>query len=262
MTFLSPPTYQEVSRHGPRVQLPTSELISLILDGRSIYPAGSALPRYELSASPRGATSSVLSIKKLRYRLSRNNGQGRLRFRLDDLYTCRDISFRIHMRRHIAINGNTRDGRTYSHVKLRPGITGWSSCSVVNNFKAARGRRGKQMTWKDDVGRIIAVEEEAMLMETGGQRSTPSLRLLEVLSDKDLDLIVTCWAARLWKEAKRQLKGRTLWARASNWKPLIASYISTPCPPYSSFPERGYSDDEFSCEALLSCRSLSGANPG
>ncbi|UPK96281.1 hypothetical protein LCI18_007216 [Fusarium solani-melongenae] len=224
MAFPNPPTYQEVSRHGPRVQLPTSELISLILDGRSIYPAGSPLPRYELSASPRGSTSSVLSIKKLRYRLSRNNGQGRLRFRLDDLYTCRDTSFRLRTRRHIAINGRTRDSRTYSNVKLRPGITGWSSCGVVGNFKAARGQRGKPMTWKDDAGRIIAVEEEAMLMENGGLMSTPSLRLLQVLSDRDMDLIVTCWAARLWKEAKRQLKGCMPWARGEA-KPFLLAYL-------------------------------------
>lgn len=213
MAFPSPPTYEAVSCHGPRVQLPTSELISLILDGRSIYPAGSALPRYELSASPRGATSSVLSIKKLRYRLSRNNGQGRLRFRMDDLYTCRDTSFRLHTRRHIAINGNTRDSRTYSHVKLRPGITGWSSCSAVGHLGSVRGRKNKQMRWRDDTGRTIAVEEEAMLMESGVLISTPSLRLLQVLSDRDLDLIVTCWAARLWKEAKREWKRYIPWAR-------------------------------------------------
>jgi hypothetical protein len=69
------------------------------------------------------------------------------------------------------------------------------------------------MRWKDDAGRTIAVEEEAMLMESGVLMSTPSLRLLQVLSDRDLDLIVTCWAARLWKEAKREWKRYIPWAR-------------------------------------------------
>ncbi|RSL48584.1 hypothetical protein CEP54_012839 [Fusarium duplospermum] len=190
MAFPSPPSYEVVSHNGPREQLPTSELICLILDGRSIYPAGSPLPRYELSVPPYQATSPFFGIKKVKYRLSKNNGQGKLRLRMDDLYTCRDTPFRIHTRRHIAINGNTRDSRTYNHVKLRPGITSWSSCSVAGFFKAVRGRRGKGMIWKDDAGRIIAVEEEAMLMEGGWLMSTPSLRLLQVLSDRDLDLIL------------------------------------------------------------------------
>lgn len=278
MSLVSPPTYEAVSRHGPRAQLSTGELLWLILDGRSVYSAGSPLPRYELSVSPREATSPFLGIKKLRYRLSRSNGQGKLRIRLDDMYTCRDTSFRLHTRRHVIINGRTRDSRTYSYARLRPGITGWSSCSIAGYFKAVRGRRSKQTIWNDDAGRTIATEEEALLMESGELRSTPSLRLLHVLSDRDLDLIVTCWTARLWKEARR---GRMPWTRgeanlflpawfvdtdlgpatAPNRKPGIASHMFTPCPPYSSFPERGY-DHGFNCEALFSCRSLSGANPG
>ncbi|KAF5008595.1 hypothetical protein FDECE_5129 [Fusarium decemcellulare] len=234
MALPSPPTYKQVSRHGPRAQLPTGELLSLVLDGRTVHSASNpSLPYYELSAAPREDTSLALAIRKVRYRLSRNNGEGTLKLRLSDLYVYRESCFHLHRRRHVVINNTTRDNRNYGQVRLYPGITGWSSCGAAGHFKAlskrtGRGRNNKQVRWKDEGGHIIAVEEISMGM--------PGLRLAQVLSDKDLDLVVTCWTARLWKEAQRTLKGSSTWTRRQT-ESNIEVYTSGPSPPYSASPE-------------------------
>ncbi|KAJ3505740.1 hypothetical protein NM208_g16159 [Fusarium decemcellulare] len=187
MALPSPPTYKQVSCHGPRAQLPTGELLCLVLDGRTVHSASNpSLPYYELSAAPREDTSLALAVRKVRYRLSRNNGEGTLKVRLSDL-----------------------------HFKALSKRTG-------------RGRNNKQVRWKDEGGHIIAVEEISMGM--------PGLRLAQVLSDKDLDLVVTCWTARLWKEAQRALKGSSTWTRRPT-ESNIEVYTSGPSPPYSAAPE-------------------------
>lgn len=255
----APPPYEEVSSHGTRVQLPIGELLSLALDGRSVYSATNpALVYYELSAAPLQATSLTYIVKKVKYRLAGHgrgdNGDGRLRTRYDDIYLFRDAYVNFYAPRRIVIDGKASDGRSYKSVKLSPGLMGWSTCSAAGHFRAKVGfgdrwRNRHQVIWKDDSGRIVAMEDAATayttttaftatnnnsssssspdgisssisngnsnsnnnnittrtapgaVLET--QTTVPCLKLLRLLDDKDLDLLVTCWTARLWKQSQK-----------------------------------------------------------
>ncbi|EHK46721.1 uncharacterized protein TrAtP1_005307 [Trichoderma atroviride] len=251
----APPPYEEVSSHGPRVQLPIGELLSLALDGRSVFSATNpALVYYELSAAPLQATSLTYIVKKVKYRLAGNgrgdDANGRLRTRHDEIYLFRDAYVNFYAPRRIVIDGKAKDGRSYKSVKLSPGLLGWSTCSAAGHFRAKVGfgdrwRNRHQVIWKDDSGRIVAMEDAytaytATNSNTGSSSrpdgvsspdgisspddsnsnntsssniptrnapehtsTVPCLKLLRLLDDKDLDLLVTCWTARLWKQSQK-----------------------------------------------------------
>nr|WNZ75474.1 hypothetical protein [Trichoderma harzianum] len=230
----APPSYQEVSNHGPRVQLPIGELLSLALDGRSVYSATNPeLVYYELSAAPLQATSLIYVVKKVKYRLAGDLRVGRLRTRHDDIYLFRDAYVNFYAPRRIVIDGKASDARCYRDVKLKPGLMGWSTCSASGHFTAKtalrdRWRQHYQVIWKDASGRIVAMEDKAwpsVPVNVNGSSSTamtaaaadnnehhaappapvPCLKLLRMLDEKDLDLLVTCWTARLWKQAQSSL---------------------------------------------------------
>ncbi|KAL7905287.1 hypothetical protein GGI35DRAFT_143204 [Trichoderma velutinum] len=219
----APPSYQEVSNHGPRVQLPIGELLSLALDGRSVYSATNPeLVYYELSAAPLQATSLIYVVKKVKYRLAGDLRVGRLRTRHDDIYLFRDAYVNFYAPRRIVIDGKSSDARCYKDVKLSPGLMGWSTCSASGHFTAKtalrdRWRQHYQVIWKDASGRIVAMEDKAIPSvpvngavtapdsDHAAPPPVPCLKLLRMLDEKDLDLLVTCWTARLWKQAQTSL---------------------------------------------------------
>ncbi|KAM0246806.1 hypothetical protein ACHAQJ_010079 [Trichoderma viride] len=229
----APPSYEEVSSHGSRVQLPIGELLSLALDGRSVYSATNpSLVYYELSAAPLQATSLIYVVKKVKYRLSGENRGGRLRTRHDDIYLFRDAYVNFYAPRRIVIDGKSSDGRCYKEVKLSPGLTGWSTCSAAGHFRAKVGfgdrwRNHHQVIWKDDSGRIVAMEDATSPVGDAAENPSPSavpcLKLLRMLDEKDLDLLVTCWTARIWKQAQKSLGGPSM--GRSRVKRFAARYL-------------------------------------
>lgn len=233
----APPSYQEVSSHDPRVQLPIGELLSLVLDGRSVLSATNpSLVYYELSAAPLQATSLIYVVKKVKYRLTGDARGGRLRTRHDDIYLFRDAFVSLYAPRRIVIDGKSSDGRCYREVKLSPGLMGWSTCSAKGHFTAKTGlsdrwRHHHQVIWKDDSGRIVAMEDAASPVSLAGSGAAdgaqtapavPCLKLLRRLDEKDLDLLVTCWTARLWKQAHKSLGGPSIGrSRGTAWHFLL-----------------------------------------
>ncbi|TFA97804.1 hypothetical protein CCMA1212_010525 [Trichoderma ghanense] len=225
----APPSYHDVSNHGPRVQLPIGELLSLALDGRCVYSATNpSLVYYELSAAPLQATSLIYVVKKVKYRLvPGGESSARLRARQDDIYLFRDAYVKLYAPapRRVVIDGRASDARCYREVKMAPGLMGgWSACSAPGHFSARtaladRWRHQHQVIWKDDSGRIVAMEDAAAAPPpvsasasdtdsaagTTAAAAVPCLKLLRMLDEKDLDLLVTCWTARLWKQAQKSL---------------------------------------------------------
>lgn len=227
----APPSYHDVSNHGPRVQLPIGELLSLALDGRCVYSATNpSLVYYELSAAPLQATSLIYVVKKVKYRLvpGGSDSSARLRARHDDIYLFRDAYVKLYAPapRRVVIDGRASDARCYREVKMAPGLLGWSaSCSAPGHFSARTGLADRwrhhqhhQVIWKDDSGRIVAMEDAAAAppavsasasdtdsTAAGATAAVPCLKLLRMLDEKDLDLLVTCWTARLWKQAQKSL---------------------------------------------------------
>lgn len=211
----SPSAYHKVNDSTSRELLAGGELHSLVLDGTVIYPF---LPPsrvlYELSSPPITASSQVYGISKVCHRLCGPSSDDTISSRLCHTYDFKDAVTASEQRSVLEIIGKRPKHaatRTYDEIKAHQGIGGWGSCSVDGHFKAeyglaARLRHNNQLAWKDQSGRLVAVETKAVRKGDGSVGGLPRLDLKTVLDEKDLDLLVACWAARVWKQAARELK--------------------------------------------------------
>jgi hypothetical protein len=214
-----PPAYEDVTASQPDDHLAGTERYTLVLDDCTVFPSHSPSRKlYEISHPPCSACSSVYGVQKVRYRLSDHDGEGRLTWRLDHIYDFQNKDFFPikDVRAPVKLQGKTSRKRTYREVLLSRGVAGWSTCSVEGHFKAGiplskRLRIDADIIWKtaDDV--IVAIESRVRRNEDGRVAVKPTLEVREVLEEKDLDLLVSCWAARLWKEAEGDLKEPLTW---------------------------------------------------
>ena len=219
MTSPEPPAYDPNQQASG--QLPGSQDFTLILDGRVIYPSEPpSRILYQLSSAPCFATAKVYAVEKVRYRLSENDGEGHVKSRLDHIYDFQTKYFHSlrDVRPPVVIDGKTSRKRAYKSIMLSPSAgAGWSTCSAEGHFKATvsissrlKGGNG-QILWKNTDGLVVAVETRPKRKEDGNLETLPRLEVKVALEEKDLDLLVTCWAARLWKEASKELKQPLTW---------------------------------------------------
>ncbi|PFH63081.1 hypothetical protein XA68_18218 [Ophiocordyceps unilateralis] len=230
MTIHEPPTYEE--GEPPCGQLPGSGNYTLILDGCDIYPSEPPSPfLYKLSSPVCQAAAQVYRLDKFRYRFSQTDGEGRLISRPDEIYefqTKYTYSFKK-LRSPVIIEGKTSRSRTNRCVMLEPSVTGWSSCSAEGHFKAKMSlwnqvTKGSRILWEDMAGVVVAIETRPGKKEVKKPEPLPRLEIKESLGERELDLLVACWAARLWKEAERDERPPMTWEgakrtlrRKDNW---------------------------------------------
>lgn len=223
MADCGPPSYEDAISHGINTPLSGTERYTLVLDGCNIYPA--APPSqflYEISSPPCDALDPIYGVQKWRFRLSDHEGEGTIKSRLDHIYDFQDL--RLHsvnsLRPAVKVDGKAGNKRSHREVVLLGGHTGWSTCAAAEGwFKADMSMRDRfkkdgQISWRSRDGVLVAVETRARRGEDGRGRAAAVLPRLEVrgmLKEKDLDLLVTCWAARVWKEARVELRERMTW---------------------------------------------------
>lgn len=215
----NPPSYDTVTSHQPNDHLAGTERYTLILDGCTIYPSEPpSRILYEISNPPCNASTAVYGVQKVRYRLSDHDGEGKLRSRLDHIYDFQNEFFYSlkHIRAPVKLQGKTSSKRSYKEVKLSSGVSGWSTCSAEGYFKAEipfgdRLKKDAQIQWKNKDGVVVALEHRLKRDDKGEVDLLPRLDVKEVLEEKDMDLLVSCWAARLWKEAEGDLKEAMTW---------------------------------------------------
>lgn len=211
---LGPPTYDDVAGSGPTDQLIDKELVCLILNGESIYQEGQPWrPAFQISNPPIEARASIYGIERVRYHLSNNDGDGEIRSRTDHIY---DIRKAVSMNQSVEINGQSSCKRTYKFVTLFGGVN-WLSCEAKGHFKAGQNMKQKlkhrdQIDWEDERGRLVAVETRAARQDEAIV-DHPKLRLKMPLEAKDLDLLVACWVARVWKESQKERAEPMSWDR-------------------------------------------------
>lgn len=235
MTDSNPPAYETVTNHLPNDHLAGKEQYTLILDNCTIYPSEPpSRILYEITNPPCNAPTTVYGVQKVRYRLSDHDGEGSVKFRLDHIYDFQNKYFHSlrDLRTPVVLQGKTSKKRSYKEIKLSGGMSGWSTCTADGHFKAeiAMGDRFKkdaQIQWKNKRGVVVAVESRLMRKEDGTVEVLPRLDVREVLEEKDLDLLVSCWAARLWKEAEGDLKQPLTWedCKCPFFFPLLAKEV-------------------------------------
>ncbi|GAB0133010.1 hypothetical protein EsDP_00001429 [Epichloe bromicola] len=230
MADCGPPSYEDAISHSINTPLSGTERYTLVLDGCNIYPA--APPSqflYEISSPPRDALDSTYRVQKWRFRLSDHEGEGTIKSRLDHMYDFSDVHLHSvnSLRPAVKVDGRAGNKRSHREVVLLGGHTGWSTCAAAEGwFKADMSMRDRfkkdgQISWRSRDGVLVAVETRARRGEdedgsgsgsgSGSAAVLPRLEVRGVLKEKDLDLLVTCWAARVWKEAQVELKERVTW---------------------------------------------------
>ncbi|OBT88428.1 hypothetical protein VE02_03311 [Pseudogymnoascus sp. 03VT05] len=225
---IKPPTYDHVAESQPRDQLTTEELPGLIMDDCFIYaesqPTNSL---YELSNPPTIDRSAAFAVEKFIYHLSTNDGEGALRQRKRHLY-----DFHAGMSEFgdvVSLDAQSNSKYVFKDIKLHRGIpmqfgmgkaisTSWNSCSADGHFRVGQSMKQKlskkdQFEWKDWNGRLVAMETKLTRTEDGKVDRPPRLELKAAIDTKGFDLLVTLWAARVWKETLKDLAEPFSWSK-------------------------------------------------
>ncbi|KAK8920788.1 hypothetical protein H634G_00119 [Metarhizium anisopliae BRIP 53293] len=228
MSTQHPPTYQQVTGTPSSEQHAASGQETLVLDGRTIISAQEPFHvLYELNTSPCDAITRACDLHKVRYQLSRADGEGQVRNRLDHIYTFKEKStFSLRdLRKHVLIEGKTSQKRTYKETLLSSGTTGWTSCTADGHFTARipitdRLKSSSQIVWKSPDGTTAALEARPKRRADGSLTGLAQLNVEAPLKAKDLDLLVACWMARLWRESKARLDEQLPSHKWKNFKKL------------------------------------------
>ncbi|KAH8658947.1 hypothetical protein BGZ61DRAFT_403929 [Ilyonectria robusta] len=181
---------------------------------------------YELSNPPCQATTSIYGVEKIRYKTSERQGEVKVRSRVDHIYDFHNNFMSLGMR-DVEILGKASSKRVYPKVKMSQGL-GPSSFSIKDHFKVEqpvldRMQSGTELVWKDNSGVDIAHETLVDRDEQGNVTRLPQLKMKVVLEEKDLDLLVTCWCARLWKEAQKDLAEPFSWDKFKRYTTATTS---------------------------------------
>lgn len=192
----SPPTYTSATTAPQRTNLPvTNSSLTLYLIGPTIAPSHDLnTPLYLLNRPPTTGLRDVYQISKVLYRLSDTTGEGRIRQRERRIY-----DFWSNFKTSVDVAGKCGTSTTYKGVCITSYSTLWSSCSVKEHFSCGRSMRARfkkeqGLEWKDTSGSLLAVEHR------GDENTPPRLELKMELPEKQLDLLVTCWCARVFRE--------------------------------------------------------------
>ncbi|KAK1978696.1 hypothetical protein LZ30DRAFT_772669 [Colletotrichum cereale] len=216
---VKPPTYDD-ARTETRGQLNCGETPTLFLDKTTIF-ANTSPPRalYELSNMVTEAKSPVYGIQKVVYRVSPALGSDKIRTRLDHIYDFtqdplkRFESFKMQPNDVIVIQGRISSKKTYKEVHLMPGVIGWK---VKDHFKvgdspAHQLKHDNEIHWKNMEGEVVAIETLPKRDKEKKLTNMPQLDIKIPMEDKELDLLVTSWMARLWRQSADETKDPMTW---------------------------------------------------
>ncbi|KAH7129041.1 hypothetical protein EDB81DRAFT_661564 [Dactylonectria macrodidyma] len=172
---------------------------------------------YELSNPPCEARTSTYAIEKIRYRKSQHQGETNPRSRVDYIYDFRNDRLSSSTR-DVEILGKASSKRVYHKIKMSQGVRP-THFKVKDHFTVEkpllnRVQSGTELVWKDTDGKTIAIETMVDRDEEGNVTRLPQLKMKESLEEKDQDLLVTCWCARLWKEAQKELAEPLSWEKS------------------------------------------------
>lgn len=243
MGLPSPPSYQDVARSATRDVLPDQTLQSLVLDNSVIYAdASPSSPLYQLSNPPTTASAPTYGIQKVRYRLvpdspdaspyDDDDDVGTISTRLIHIYDFKNPVVETNVRGNVEVIGrrpNLTVSPTFQDVRLSPAVGGWpTGIAVQGHFRAERHAGGlrlrrpsaDQLAWRDTTGRLVALETRAVRKADGCLADLPRLQLKAVLGEMELDLLVTCWAARVWKQSAKELKQPMTWDKCTCPTPI------------------------------------------
>ncbi|KAI9146886.1 hypothetical protein HJFPF1_13456 [Paramyrothecium foliicola] len=193
------PTHEEVMANEA-LRFPMNDPCRLVLYERNIFAEHEPEKLlYALNEPPADADSSSYCLNKIKYR----QAKGKTTTKVSNLYDIKDPFDVKNYRNPALIKGRAGGDRTYAEVTLEQGENGWSSCSTVGWFSAFREADG--IRWYDAYGNRVATEIEAPRDKDEELTTEPRLVIEIPLNERDFDLLVACWVARVWKESQKAL---------------------------------------------------------
>ena len=191
-TTAEPPTYTTATNTPQTRNTPSISNLTLILRGPQIAPSHDlSKPLYVLNRPPQTGLRDVYELSKLTYRLTETTGEGRVRQKEKRIY-----DFWSNYKTGVDVAGKTGNKSvcvtTYSPL--------WSSCTVKGHFSCGRSMKARfkkdtSLEWKDEKGEVVAVEVR------GDEVSPPRLEVRREVRERDLDLLVACWCARVFRQS-------------------------------------------------------------
>ncbi|KAG5996321.1 hypothetical protein E4U54_002601 [Claviceps lovelessii] len=225
---LPPPSYQDAISHGNNPHLPITHHDTLVLDGHTIYSASPPSPfLYQITPSPSsssasasGSPPSTYALQKWCFRLPDQDQPDptTLKSRLHHIYDIHrqtvslPNSLSLTLRPAIKLDGRAGNRHSYREVLLQAGHTGWTTCAATEGWFRAdlplrdRFRRDGRIAWRSRDGLFVA--EETRARRGDDKRALPRLAIRAPLREKDLDLLVACWVARVMKQAEGEERWR------------------------------------------------------
>ncbi|KAG6001087.1 hypothetical protein E4U21_004687 [Claviceps maximensis] len=224
MADLPPPSYKDAISQSNNSRLPITHHDTLVLDGHTIYPASPPSQfLYQISRSP---SQSSYAVEKWCFRLPdapaahhdgntgpQDHPDTALKSRLHHIYDIQKQtvalpnSLSLSLRPAIKLDGRAGNRHSYRQVLLQGGHTGWTTCAATEGWFRAdvslreRFKRDGRISWRSRDGLVVA--EETRAPRGGDARSLPRLEIRAALAERDLDLLVACWVARVFKDAER-----------------------------------------------------------
>jgi len=216
---VEPPTYDDTLAEA-RGQLNCGETPTFFLDKTTIF-ANTSPPRAlcELSNIVTDAKSLTYGVQKVVYRVSPALGSDKIRTRLDHIYDFTQDpiraldSYKMQLNDVVVIQGKMNSKRTYKEVQLMPSVAGWK---VKNHFKAGNSvvhqlKHENEIHWKNMEDEVIAIETLPKRDKEKKLLNMPQLEIKTAMEDKELDLLVTSWMARLWRQSADETKEPMTW---------------------------------------------------
>ena len=203
----TPPSYNDTVHAHVNEHLPTSELLSLQLEGDAVFALGSGAILYKLTQAPLPGTGSVLGVEEIVYKPSRPySEEPRVNTRTRHLYNVRAPIGTTATRSNQGVYGfEPQSGPTHcfshgavlskgKHVPFlgRMGST-WRVCTAQKGLVVSLCRKkisNNVRWWKDKKGNVVAVES---VMD-----GSLVLELKTNLDERMLNLLVTAWCAIIW----------------------------------------------------------------
>ncbi|KAF6804770.1 hypothetical protein CPLU01_16041 [Colletotrichum plurivorum] len=216
---LQPPTYDDTVNDSRR-QLSCGETPTFYLDQTTIF-ANMDPPRalYELSNNVCEAKSLVYGLQKVAYRVVASaDGGDKIRTRLDHIYDfsldpLSSLEKGRPTNNMVTIDGKLGSKRTFKKTLIMPSVASWK---VEGHFRAGASglhklKHADEIHWKNPKGDIVAIETVA---KRDGEKKLvgfPQLEIKTAMDDKEMDLLVASWMARVWRQSAEETKEPMTW---------------------------------------------------
>ncbi|KAM6508054.1 hypothetical protein FSOLCH5_013253 [Fusarium solani] len=209
----APPQYENVASSSSQPLAAQTDTPTFLIDDCVVLEQSRNRVHYELGNPLGNPTTEPCSITKHCYPSNSEPCEKPPRVHLYDFQDTWSQMGGV----HLAINGRAGEDLAYPGLFLVQGV-GSAAYQVAGHFKASQGvldriKNKNQITWVDTKDRVVGVEFKQSLNKDSGQTSPPRIEVKVPLDEKELDLLVTCWCAKVWHETGKPPKEPMSWQK-------------------------------------------------